>query len=96
MINLMTKGWLENHGFTCTEPNRYEKTMTKTVDVAFHGEMESSLTVLIRIDENAKTYDVAYQKNGRTFKSKVYFFGWNRTANAIRETVQYAGFDIKA
>ena len=96
MKNLVTRGWLENHGFTSTDENLYEKTMTKTVNVAFRGEMETSLTVLIRIDENMKTYDVVYKKDGRAFKSKVYFFGWNRTANAIRETVQFAGFNLKA
>ena len=95
MKNLMTKGWLEIHGFTSTEPNLYEKTMSKTVNVAFRGEMETSMTVLIRIDENAKTHDVVYKKDGRTFKSKVYFFGWNRTKNAILETVQFAGFNLR-
>lgn len=89
------RNYFDTKGFTEVEPNLFECTMKKTVEVAFRGEMESTLKIAVYVDDNVKAYRVAFWKDGHhLLKRKTYSFGWARTVNAIRETVNYAGFSF--
>ena len=95
MKNTIEREWLEQKGFIETEENFFKLTLTKTVEVVFHGEQESTLEIMVCINENAKSYLVSYYKGHRLYKRKIYSFGWSRTRNAICETVEYTGFKFR-
>lgn len=87
------KNFLAGNGFEEVSPRHYERGMSKTVNVAFYGETESRFTVEIFFLASG-TYRVVYTKDHSVIKNKIYSFGWNRTVNAIRSTVEYAGFTL--
>ena len=87
------RNYLTANSFEEVAPRHFERSMSKIVDVLFHGKMESRFTVEIFFLGN-RTYNVRYSKDNRTVKMKTYSFGWARTVNAIRDTVEYAGFAL--
>ena len=92
MNSIFAREWLEGNNFMEIEKDLYQRTLTKEVDVAFHGKMNSDLTVTVCIDEKAKQYRVSYHKNNTLIKEKTYALGWNRSRNAILDTIEYQGY----
>jgi hypothetical protein len=89
----MTKENLINLGFTEAAENTLTRTFSRMVDVAFYGEMESSIKATVVLLDNGAII-ATYEKNGRVFKHKVHSFGSARAINAIKETIRYCGYTI--
>ena len=99
--NFHARKWLTNNGFTETTDTAplgsavFTKSMTKTVEVVWHGKQDSTLTVTVTLRADNSIH-VHYEKNGQTFKTKVHSYGWMKAVRAIESTVDYAGFDLYA
>ena len=91
-INLMAENGFVKNGETLSDGREvYHRIWTKEVDVVWYGKMESNLE--IKADEKHGIPMVRIFKNGR-LESRRNYSTPKRMINALREIVNYAGFDF--
>lgn len=88
---------LRKNGFTFVDNTSLIKEYSKTVEVAWYGKQETKIFVGVFFDEEHETckayfYQDIISMNG-LFKSKIYKAS-KRTFNAIKETVEWKGFEF--
>ena len=90
-----SREWLEKIGFTANSENTiYIKSMLKEVETALHGTQYTTLVVDILLEPNG-ALNVRFDKDGKTFKKKIYSFGFDKAYRAIAQTVANAGFNLR-
>jgi len=82
-----------NRGFIEEHENILTRTFSRMVQVAFHGEMESTFKVTVELTAHGAII-ATYAKDGRTIKRKAHSFGIARTLNAIKETLDWHGYSL--
>ena len=71
------------------------RTWTKKVNVAWHGEMETTLKVNVFVNLHSGIAWANFSKDGQSpYKSRWYDTTGKRTYNAIVATIQNAGFEM--
>ena len=83
---------LSNNGFNSEEPG-VAREWSKEVEVAFYGKSKEVYKVAV-LPVSDEAVRVMFLKNGRVAKQKVYTSSAARIINAIKETVQYAGYEF--
>lgn len=83
---------LKNNGFTNEDPG-VAREWRKEVEVAFYGKSTQVYKVAV-LPVSDDAVRVMFLKNGRVAKQKIYTSSAARTINAIKETVQCAGYEF--
>ncbi len=82
------------YGFQASGDDALAREWSKDVEVAWYGKSTETYRVEVYL-LSSDAVSVSFLKNGRVEKQKVYSFGCARTLNAIKSTVEYAGYKME-